>query len=146
MYLREGPSLVTVVCYGMMTHLVCPLFCLWPRIPVIESFMENESHTQMPTETRQTCELVRQSRHKIIGNGGKYMEIQCMPCLNRLVAPQLQPTVLQEGRFTTARPFIFFKGKQKSRFLKLLSLKSMWVKKASLWLVTDHGCECATFV
>lgn len=108
--------------------------------------MENESHTQMPTETRQTCELVRQSRHKIIGNGGKYMEIQCMPCLNGLAAPQFQPTVLQEGRFSTARPFIFFKGKQKSRFLKLLSSKSMWVRKASLWLVIDHGCECATFV
>jgi len=75
--------------------------------------MESESHTQMPTETRQTCELVSQSRRKIIGNGGKYMEILCMPRLNRLAAPQLQPTVLQEGRFTTARPFIFFKGKQK---------------------------------
>lgn len=34
-------------------------------------FYGNESHTQMPTETRQTCVPVRQARHKIIGNGGE---------------------------------------------------------------------------
>ena len=108
--------------------------------------MANESHTQMPTETRQTCEPVRQARHKIIGNGGKYMEIHCLPCLNGLAAPQLQPTVLQEGRFTTARPFIFFQGKTEiwilktSQFKKYVGQESITVVRYWPWLWVCNLC------